>query len=340
MSYFSKHKRGFWGTIVFHVIILVLLLIFGFITPLPLPGEEGILVNFGNTNQGRGIKEPAPAKKSSPPPVVQKKKSEPKKKTPPPPPKQESKPKQKAKQELMTQDFEETVAIESAKKKKEEEKKRKEELERKRKIEEQKRQERLEKERAEEAERQRLAEIERKKQEELDRLRMEEEERKRREEEERLKREAEQKKIAEINNRAANAFGAGGAGDANSKSTSQGVSYPGGNQGNPNGSANSNNYGEGGGVGNGVSYNLSGRSAMSLPKPFYPGNEEGLVVVKVTVDKYGKVTNAEPGVRGSTTYNSQLIAAAKQAALKAKFNVDQNAPAFQQGTITYRFVLD
>jgi hypothetical protein len=35
-----------------------------------------------------------------------------------------------------------------------------------------------------------------------------------------------------------------------------------------------------------------------------------------------------------------LYEAAKQAALKAKFNADDNAPAFQQGTITYRFVLD
>ncbi len=342
MSYFSEHKRGFWGTVIFHGIILLLLIIFGFITPLPLPEEEGILVNFGNTNQGRGLREPAPRKQTPPPVAKEKKQVEVKKETtPPPPPKSKPAPPKPAKQEVMTQDFEKTAAIESAKKKKrEEERKRKEELDRKRKIEEQQRQERLEKERQEELERQRLAEIERKRQEELERQRKAEEERKRQEEAERLRKEQEQKRISEINNRAANAFGSGGAGTIDSKSTGQGVTYPGGNQGNPNGSANSNNYGNGGGAGNGVSFNLSGRSALSLPKPYYPGNEEGIVVVKVTVNKYGKVTNAEPGARGSTTYNAQLVAAAKQAALKAKFNLDENAPAFQQGTITYRFVLD
>jgi TonB family protein len=85
---------------------------------------------------------------------------------------------------------------------------------------------------------------------------------------------------------------------------------------------------------------LSGRSALSLPKPAYPGNEEGIVVVSVTVDKYGKVTNAEAGVQGTNTYNTALIKAAKEAALKARFNADPNAAAFQKGTITYRFVLD
>jgi TonB family protein len=77
-----------------------------------------------------------------------------------------------------------------------------------------------------------------------------------------------------------------------------------------------------------------------LPKPYYPGNEEGIVVVQVTVDKNGIVTKAEPGAKGSNTANPELVAAAKKAAMQAKFNADANAPAFQVGTITYRFVLD
>ena len=88
------------------------------------------------------------------------------------------------------------------------------------------------------------------------------------------------------------------------------------------------------------SYSLGGRSALALPLPYYPGNEEGVVVVQVTVDKYGKVTKAIAGARGSTTLLPELLAAAQKAALQAKFNTDANAPAFQQGTITYRFVLD
>ena len=332
MSYFSEHKRGFIGTIVVHGVVLILLLLFGFFTPLPLPGEEGILVNFGNSNQGRGSREPAPSRKVTPPVVRQeKKKVTPAPATPPKPKPQAPKP--EAKQEVMTQDYEETVAIESAKKKKEEELKQQQELEQKRKIEEQRKKEELEAQRKAEVERQRLAEIERQKQ-------AEEAERQRKAEAERQRLEAEQQKIAEINSRASNAFGSGGAGDDASKSTGEGVSFPGGNQGSPNGSANSSNYGDGGGDGKGISYSLAGRSAQSLPKPYYPGNEEGIVVVQVTVDKYGKVTSADPGARGSTTYNAQLLAAAKKAALKARFNVDETAPAFQKGTITYHFVLE
>jgi len=62
------------------------------------------------------------------------------------------------------------------------------------------------------------------------------------------------------------------------------------------------------------------------------------VVVKITVDRSGKVTQAEPGQRGSTTMNPDLLDAARRAALQAKFNVDNNAAAFQTGTITYRFI--
>lgn len=334
MSYFEKHKKGFIGTIVVHTIVLILLLLFGFFTPLPLPGEEGILVNFGNSSQGAGPREPAPSRKTPAPVVKEEKKTvTPPATTPTPPPPAAKQP--EAKKELLTQDYEKTVALEAAKKKKEAEEKRQQEQENKRK------QEELDKQRQKELEAQRQAELERQRKEELERKRLAEEaERKRKEEEERKRIEAEQQKIAEINSRVSNAFGAGGAGSSDSKSTGEGVTFPGGNQGSPNGSANSTNYGEGGGQGNGISFSLAGRSAKSLPKPTYPGNEEGVVVVQVTVDKYGKVTTAEPGARGSTTYNAQLLNAAKQAALKAKFNLDESAPAFQQGTITYRFVLD
>ena len=85
---------------------------------------------------------------------------------------------------------------------------------------------------------------------------------------------------------------------------------------------------------------MDGRNVTGLPKPNYPGNEEGVVVVSITVDKYGKVSNAKPGVKGTNTYNANLLEAARQAALKATFNADPKAPAFQTGTITYRFVLD
>jgi TonB family protein len=76
-----------------------------------------------------------------------------------------------------------------------------------------------------------------------------------------------------------------------------------------------------------------------LPKPSFPGNESGTVVVEVTVDKNGKVTKASPGIKGSNTVDPDLLEAARKAALSATFNADSKAAAFQKGTITYHFII-
>lgn len=89
----------------------------------------------------------------------------------------------------------------------------------------------------------------------------------------------------------------------------------------------------------GVSYSLDGRNPLSLPLPEYNYQVEGTVVVEVTVNRDGQVTNATPGVRGSTTLHEGLLDAARRAAMKARFDVSRDAPAFQRGTITYRFRL-
>lgn len=323
MDYIREHKRGIIGTAIFHIIVLILLFILGFFTPLPLPGEEGILVNFGTSENGFGNVEPSP-KKSTPVPVQQQEKE-----VPPPPPKSTPTPQQPkpaaAEEVAMTQDYEETAAIDAAEEKK--------------KIEEQKHKDELEKQRQQEleAERIRKAEEERIRKAEAEKLAREEAERKAREEEER--------KINEMNALAQGAFansneGTGGKGTGQS----QGATYPGGNQGAPTGDENSSDYGPGGSgngtQGSGISFSLSGRSASSLPKPKYPGDDAGTVVVKVTVDKFGTVTAAEAGARGTTIMNKRFWEEARQAALKAKFNADSDAPAYQQGTISYRFVLD
>lgn len=318
MDYIKEHRTGLIGTIITHAVILVLLLFFGFFTPLPLPGEEGILVNFGDSDTGFGSEEPAPSE-TAPEKDQEEKRVE--TQTPPPPSQKAVAPVQK--EALMTQDMEKTVAMESAKKKKDTEKVK--DTEKEKLLKEKQNQEQIEKQRKAEAEKQRLAEIARQKKEEDQRLALAA---------------AEKRKVGEINNRAKNAFGGSGQGTADSKSTSQGVTFGTGNQGSPQGTANAEKYGAGGGIGNGVSFSLDGRSAQSLPKPYYPGNEEGVVVVQVTVDKTGAVKKAEAGVKGSNTADPDLIAAARKAALQARFNVDENAPALQTGTITYRFVLD
>ncbi len=333
MSYYQKHREGIIGTTIFHVIVLLILIFMGFFTPLPLPGEQGILVNFGDSEHGLGDIEPAPQRRQPEPPPPPQSTQTPS--TPPPqpaaPPPVNTQP---AKEEAMTQDYEQTAAIEAA------ERKRKEEADRQQRIEEQRRQ-------AEAAERQRLAEIERQRQVEAERQRQAELERQRQAELEKQKREEEERRIAEINSRAQGAFGgnaSGPGGQGTGSNPNQGVTFPGGNQGVPTGDPNAGNYGPGGSgsgdQGTGVSFDLSGRSARSLPKPAYPGDDEGVVIVKVTVDKNGNVTAAEPGARGTTIMNQKFWNEARQAALKAKFNVDNNAPAFQQGTISYRFRLN
>lgn len=319
MDYIKEHRTGLIGTIVTHAVVLALLLFFGFFTKLPLPGEEGILVNFGDSETGIGMEEPAPSESA---PIKDQEEKQADTKTPPPPPvKKVVTPVEK--EALMTQDLEKTVALETAKKKKELEKAK--DLEQEKILKEQRKQEQLEKQRQSESERQRLAELARQKKEEEQKLAIAA---------------AEKRKAGEINNRAKNAFGGSGQGTADSKSGGQGATYGTGNQGSQNGTANADKYGPGGGIGTGISASLDGRIGLSLPKPYYPGNEEGIVVVQVTVDKNGIVTKAESGVKGSNTANPELITAARKAALQAKFNADNNAPAYQVGTITYRFVLD
>jgi colicin import membrane protein len=113
-----------------------------------------------------------------------------------------------------------------------------------------------------------------------------------------------------------------------------------GNQGDPNGDPNSKSRTGGySGNGKGISFNLNGRNSLSLPKPEYNYQVEGVVVVEVTVDKQGRVTNAYPGIKGSTTLDDNLLNAAKKAAMIARFDIKNNAPAYQKGTITYHFKL-
>lgn len=84
---------------------------------------------------------------------------------------------------------------------------------------------------------------------------------------------------------------------------------------------------------------LQGRGLVGdLPRPDYPGNRAGKVLVRVTVDREGKVTSAEYEPKGSTTTDTALIAAARQAALQARFTASEQH--VQSGVITYIFKLN
>ena len=77
----------------------------------------------------------------------------------------------------------------------------------------------------------------------------------------------------------------------------------------------------------------------ALPLPIHPGeNRSGKVVIRVTVNASGDVSSASYDPVGSTTDDPVLIAAARQAALKARFT--ESRATVQGGTITYVFKLN
>ncbi len=125
-----------------------------------------------------------------------------------------------------------------------------------------------------------------------------------------------------------------------STATSQGDSPTpeSGNQGDESGTVDGAADGSGEGL-NGVAYNLTGRTLVgSLPKPPYNGNREGKIMVNVVVNERGEVTAATYRAEGSTIIDSEMVEAARRAALKARFS---SSDQFQQGgTITYIFKMD
>ena len=122
-------------------------------------------------------------------------------------------------------------------------------------------------------------------------------------------------------------------------SKSEGETIGNGDQGSEDGDPNVSSH-TGGGTGtNGIAFNLGGRTVTELKKPIYESQAQGTVVVTIRVNRYGKVINATPGAKGSTTTSGYLYARAKEAALQTTFDVKPNAPEVQIGTIVYNFRL-
>ena len=149
---------------------------------------------------------------------------------------------------------------------------------------------------------------------------------------------AEQQRQSDIMNRTKNALA--NSKNAGTSSTGEGITGGAGNQGSATGSVDSKVRGEGSGLGDkGIAYDLQGRGFQTLPSPKYDYQGEGRVVVEVSVDRSGKVIQAIPGTKGSTTLDEYLLKVAKDAALQARFNEKPDAPLIQKGTITYNFIL-
>jgi TonB family protein len=300
----EKKERaiGVIGTAIFHGVIILLLLFLG-LSSIPQE-EEGILINFGDSPTGLGPSEPVrnePTGQKNTPPVT----STPTPSSTPPP----SNPKP-APEKLTTQNYEEAAAIKAAEKASKEAKKKQIEEDRKKQTEID-RQKRVEEEarKAVEAEKQRVLAEEKRKQEEMER------------------------QAQAARNNVKGAFSKT-TGTGSSEGDTQGNGNQGALTGDPNATSRT-----GTGLGtSGVSFSLSGRSGTgSWPKPVENCNEEGVVVVEITVDKTGKVTAAQAILRGSRNLTACLRKAAEEAAKKARFNSDPNAAAYQTGTITYSF---
>lgn len=255
-------NRAFVLTAGVFTLLLFLMVILGFTTPLPLPAEQGILINFGDDDAGIGQVEPQPTREVQKQPETSQ----------PTPVEQTDEPEQ------MTQNYEEAPAVQAKKPEPEQPKEK----------------------------------TEPKKEEE--------------------KPKEDPKPV--VDRRAL--WGK----NRNTESTnSEGDAGGTGNQGDPTGDENTKNRSLGSGLGEGVSFDLDGRMAVSLPMPKLNQQKEGTVVVEVTVDRNGKIIAAKPGVKGSTTLDSYLLDLAKRAALQSKFNLKEDAPSRQVGTITYVFRL-
>lgn len=122
------------------------------------------------------------------------------------------------------------------------------------------------------------------------------------------------------------------------KNTSDGTGSQPGNQGQLDGDPYAPSYFGGKGPGKGgVGYGLSGRGKPSNTIYKQDCNEYGLVVVRIEVDKQGKVVKAEPGVQGTTNTASCLLDPAKKIALSFKWPADSNAPTRQIGFVSINF---
>lgn len=277
-NFYRERKKGIIATIIIHLVFVGILLLAGFTTPLPLPGEEGILINFGDSDVGTGTMDPQITEEIEEQVVT----------APPTPVTQEI-----VEEETITQEYEEAPAIE--------EKKPEKKVEDKPKIEEKK----IDEEKPKEIIEEKVEEV--------------------------VEKPREVNKKALFPGKATNNSNSNNVGD---DENSKGI------KGKLEGDPASDNFVGGPSDGSrGISFDLSGRNPEKLPLPVYNFDEEGVVVVEVTVDKNGNVTKVTPGVRGSTTLDAKLLKAAREAALLAKFNVNPNAPAFQKGTITYNFKL-
>ncbi|APU10732.1 energy transducer TonB [Cellulophaga lytica] len=296
----TKHKKkSFTLTTLLLSVLLLLLFYFGFTTMDP-PEEKGIAVNFGQMDFGKGNVQPK-----------EKIKSEPIKTTKEVVEEQQEEVKPVAEPQVQKESAQEKAAEKLVTQDNEESILIKQKQEAKRK--------------ADAAAKKAKADAERKEQQRIAAEKAEAE----------RKRKAEQAKRDKVDN----LFGGLAKSDGTAKG-GEGDDNKAGDKGNPQGNPYATSYYGAPGSGNGGSgYGLSGRKLLAKGKVKQDCNEEGRVVVKIVVDRNGKVLSATPGVKGTTNNHPCLLKPAEATARLHKWNLDANAPSRQIGFVVVNFKL-
>ncbi len=292
----EKHKKkAMTISIIVHISLIILALIPILTFPDPPPGQEGILVNLGLPDEGEGSENAGPATPAQPE-VQEPVEEEVIEEPEPTPAPPKTAPEPAPKQkDVVKTEDPSEVALRKQKQKEEAERRQKEREETERKRKEQEAAEK--KRKAEEAERQRKAAEEARKKAEADKLK----------------------------DQIGGLFGDG---------KGKGNTGKPGNQGDPNGDPDAKKL-EGISTGSGMVGGGLGNRGGGGPKITDNSQKEGTVVVRVCVDRNGRVTSAEFTQKGSSTGDATLKRLAVNNAKQWKFSggsVDK-----QCGTITYRF---
>jgi len=87
-----------------------------------------------------------------------------------------------------------------------------------------------------------------------------------------------------------------------------------------------------------IYYSLENRKIVHLEVPVYKCESGGLVKLDIRVNRRGKVEWVSVDTAESDTADPCLVQAARNAAMKTRFTLNQAAPLLQQGSISYRFI--
>lgn len=126
----------------------------------------------------------------------------------------------------------------------------------------------------------------------------------------------------------------GNSGQNNRPGGNEGIGQGNGDMGVPGGTPGASNYsGVPGGGGTSIGHSISGRNIVSRPDPKAEFREGGKVIIRVTVNRDGVITDS----RIVSAANATIRALASKKLQSVRFNKSPTAPAEQFGNITFDF---